>query len=1701
MLLFLLQVWAPVAPVDRPELLVAEANFTTDAWNETPFRDIAILEQFNHMTMADYSDVAVIINNQSEASRIIGSAFASSRNIPAERILLLTNESTPTSETINPTQFDDFFASPIQQMILDRNLTELNVLVTTKGVPLRVNGGTNEKASFDSEIALIGGPYASIIHADMYANSNYGPAAGNEMKAFDRNEQGYYLVTRLTGYDVDTALGLIEKTNNSFAQHGLSVIDLATNRNGSGYKWWNDLLYATDATISSKGLPVHFNQNDTFVTDMENVSMYTSWGSNDGSWASNTLSNSGFDTSDGSWSTGSRYWDGIGPSLSPGEQWWWLRQTETKRNGNAAMEGRLIDAPCGASDASTTNGLLAEYFDNNGVTYNSSLMVNLTGRTADFERHEPNIDWPSTQNAWTGLDSRFRDYWSARHTGIIHIPSSGDWTFYVTSDDGSKLWIDGVEIVDNQGHHSMQERSGTVWLEAGEHHLRTEFFEHGGYAGLQLKWEGPGISKQTVPTTALTRGSSDSVREMDLIHHWAFDHSSGDVATDSVGNAHLNFTGTNGSQWRTCVLGNCAFFDGIDDEARVDVEDGVTDFTVSLWVQANHSGQSRYSSAIAVNDVAGDDESFQIMTGGGNPGDWELYHNTSYSFGTVDPTVWQHLVATFSNDNVTLYLDGVEVFNQSVPNGTINSIELYKFGVNRAGSTHYTGVIDEVQIWDAALSENEIESVHNEIVWICPSFNTTANSTAYVEQIWEIESELESHAWVIDGYSMREGWVEGDWWIEVEAFDESGTSLSLSQSSTREFSDDWQSRQLRFHPATNATRLAIRQVAEFSDGTYNGSIFFDTLKLYPIRPHFSWLDGSIAETAVSTGGRTFILNSNYGQSLVADLLDDGVSGVKGYVYEPYLSAVSNPEQLFSCYADGFTMAECYAASNVLLSWMGVVVGDPKMAAYSNRLHDVSVTEVRAPAMLSKNVNGTLEVLLENLAPADAVGYLEIRDRQNSVLLNNVSLTIPGGNNPGSRLILPVNVMPVRTGYVEFIVRWIPADELHPERIDSNNLATLNIPINDGPEITGTLCSTTQASRGGVVTCEVQVDDDYGIAHSTLKWRLNSSTLSEWTEISAGSVSLGTRWVASITLPVDIELGSVDLYWTVTDFQNLSDSLLIENAFSISDAPASWYGPHVEEVDASPWTGTDQPPTTATGWIRGRVHILTACVIDLDHDNLTSTPSFRIDGVDLATPSVSSISGSQTCYQTPWQPAVGGSLDAVHASLYADGVEWNNRSLNPIDLPPTAELVGANYLDGAHDQISIELFDEDDPDAVFDIHASIEWPGAGTENITSTTLLAPPGLEQGDATISAVITTGIWTNLSWEWTLPVLLTPPILSTPILCQDGISVQSLVRGVVNADAWIGIVEGRPIDIAGVKFMNSDNDLIDPSATFEELNPPTSCTPGTGQEVQYYRISLDEFDLNEFSLGSIQMVINLRDIDGFNGFSNPMTVELIGAHPEIDFSEMPNEFISGKETILTVKIHDADGNIGTECSILMTNSNGATLISIEYHPDELGIWQTSWVPPGLDAVNYTLEMACLDSTGLDVKEDMRIRAREGLVNETDENTTGQTTESETESLSNTVIAIVVVLLIVVLIITGTLLMRKPEEEFGDDDDSLPEDAWSRTAGEISDDILLEMAGLAGEDELSSSDQPSSADGWTDEELIASGWTQSQIDAYREEE
>lgn len=96
------------------------------------------------------------------------------------------------------------------------------------------------------------------------------------------------------------------------------------------------------------------------------------------------------------------------------------------------------------------------------------------------------------------------------------------------------------------------------------------------------------------------------------------------------------------------------------------------------------------------------------------------------------------------------------------------------------------------------------------------------------------------------------------------------------------------------------------------------------------KPKNTWAPGAIAETYVSTSGRTFRKPVIYGQSLIADLIEEGITGAKGYVYEPYSSAMTDVSVLFDRYTRGYNLAESFYISSPFVSWMGVVIGDPKM---------------------------------------------------------------------------------------------------------------------------------------------------------------------------------------------------------------------------------------------------------------------------------------------------------------------------------------------------------------------------------------------------------------------------------------------------------------------------------------------------------------------------------------------------------------------------------------------------------------------------------------------------------------------------------------------------------------------------------------------------------------------------------------------------
>lgn len=104
----------------------------------------------------------------------------------------------------------------------------------------------------------------------------------------------------------------------------------------------------------------------------------------------------------------------------------------------------------------------------------------------------------------------------------------------------------------------------------------------------------------------------------------------------------------------------------------------------------------------------------------------------------------------------------------------------------------------------------------------------------------------------------------------------------------------------------------------------------------PIAYHsLRFAPGAIGDTAVSTSARTF-LPTQGGQSLIADLIAQGLTGVKGYTDEPLLQAIASPTVLYDRYTRGWTLAESFYAASRFVGWQDVVIGDPLCCPYVAR---------------------------------------------------------------------------------------------------------------------------------------------------------------------------------------------------------------------------------------------------------------------------------------------------------------------------------------------------------------------------------------------------------------------------------------------------------------------------------------------------------------------------------------------------------------------------------------------------------------------------------------------------------------------------------------------------------------------------------------------------------------------------------------------
>jgi len=101
------------------------------------------------------------------------------------------------------------------------------------------------------------------------------------------------------------------------------------------------------------------------------------------------------------------------------------------------------------------------------------------------------------------------NFYGFRFDVRISVETPGAYTFFTTSDDGSRLYVDGELVVNNDGLHGPIEESGLITLTTGEHDVRVEYFDKSGGDSLQVLWSGPGIAKAPLPQSVFVERTAE----------------------------------------------------------------------------------------------------------------------------------------------------------------------------------------------------------------------------------------------------------------------------------------------------------------------------------------------------------------------------------------------------------------------------------------------------------------------------------------------------------------------------------------------------------------------------------------------------------------------------------------------------------------------------------------------------------------------------------------------------------------------------------------------------------------------------------------------------------------------------------------------------------------------------------------------------------------------------------------------------------------------------------------------------------------------------------------------------------------------------------------------------------------------------------------------------------------------------------------
>lgn len=328
---------------------------------------------------------------------------------------------------------------------------------------------------------------------------------------------------------------------------------------------------------------------------------------------------------------------------------------------------------------------------------------------------------------WNGWKASFRIDGSTHSVDWDEgIPDFEEWYFITSVYDGEavKIYVNGelknLKLI--TGNLSTNSRTVKIGATGGQKYFN-------GYI------DEPTIYNQALTEEQIAQIYEDSfnleeppfIQEEGIIANWKFDEGSGDILIDSEGSYDGEI---HGATWVDGIIGSALYFDGDNDQ--VEIIEEVEDFHDSVF---NFDGN--YSISAWVNEEEPDNApGWQNIIGKGGDNGWLLQHgygNKYFEFAartdesrqfvtsntSPEDDTWYYVVGVYDGSELSFYVNGeLEVTRslQGVINDTFEPVIIGAFLSGTSMYRYFNGIIDEVTIYNKALSLEEIQESYNEVL-------------------------------------------------------------------------------------------------------------------------------------------------------------------------------------------------------------------------------------------------------------------------------------------------------------------------------------------------------------------------------------------------------------------------------------------------------------------------------------------------------------------------------------------------------------------------------------------------------------------------------------------------------------------------------------------------------------------------------------------------------------------------------------------------------------------------------------------------------------------------------------------------------------------------------------------------------------------------------------------------------------------------